>query len=146
MENQLKIYVARLSDERTELIDETLSPDFIDVNEEDLVFNSDIKLRGKAYLAEDHLVIQLDIDTEAIIPCAICNEGVQKEITINGFYHTEEFDKIRGQVCDYTAPLREAILLEIPSHVECEGNCPKRAELKNYLQKGENQFPFSDLS
>jgi len=36
METQLKIYIDRLSDEKTEKIRENLTPDFIDVDEEDL--------------------------------------------------------------------------------------------------------------
>ena len=146
MQNPLKIYVDRLSRERTEKIEETLTPDLVDVNEKDLKFQSPVKLKGKAYIAEDHLVIQLDIETEALIPCAICNNGIKKKITVKGFYHTEELEKIRGHVYDYTDPLREAILLEVPSYVECLENCPKRIDLKNYLQKGNDQFPFADLN
>ncbi len=146
MENPLKIYVDRLSRERTEKIEETLTPELVDVNEKDLKFQSSVKLEGKAYLAEDHLVIQLDVETEALIPCAICNKGLKKKITVKGFYHTEDLEKIRGHVYDYTNPLREAILLEVPSYVECLENCPKRTDLKNYLQKGNDQFPFADLN
>jgi uncharacterized metal-binding protein YceD (DUF177 family) len=146
MRNPLKIYVDRLSHERTEKIEETLTPEVVDVDEKDLKFQSPVSLKGKAYIAEDHLVIQLDIGTEALIPCAICNNGVKRQITIKGFYHTEELEKIQGHVYDYTDPLREAILLEVPSYVECLENCPERTELKNYLQKGNNLFPFADLN
>lgn len=146
MQNPLKIYVDRLTRERTETIEETLTSELMDVNEKDLKFQSSVKLEGKAYLAEEHLVIQLDIETESLIPCAICNKGLKKKITVKGFYHTEELEKIRGHVYDYTDPLREAILLEVPSYVECLENCPKRTDLKNYLQKGNDQFPFADLN
>lgn len=146
MSHPLIIYVARLSEERTEEIEEILSPKLIDVSENDLQFQSPITLKGKAYLAENHLVIQLDLETEVTIPCLICNEPIKKKIAIPSFYHTEELENIRGQVYDYFIPLREAILLEVPSYVECEGNCPKREELKNYLNKGNIEFPFADLN
>ena len=148
MENPLKIYIDRLSGEKTEKIAETLSSSFIDVNEKDLKFKGPVSLKGKAYLAEDHLIIQLDVEAEALIPCAICNETVEKKLHIRGFYHTEELEKIRGQVYDYTHPLREAVLLEVPSYVECLNNCPQRMSLKNYLKKGSDheQFPFADLN
>ncbi|MCB1107415.1 MAG: hypothetical protein KDK76_04890 [Chlamydiia bacterium] len=146
MDNLLKIYIDRLSNERTEKIEESLSPEFMDVREKDLQFKSPVSIKGKAYLAENHLVIQLSVETNAHIPCLICDEWVEKKLTIKTFYHTEELENIKGQVYDYTNPLREAILLEVPSYVECMENCPKRGELKNYLQKGNDQFPFADLS
>jgi uncharacterized metal-binding protein YceD (DUF177 family) len=146
MQNPLKIYVDRLTRERTEKIEEFLTPEIMDVNENDLKFQSSIKLKGRAYIAEDHLVIQLEVETDALIPCAICNNGVKKKIIVKGFYHTEDLEKIQGHVYDYTDPLREAVLLEIPSYVECLENCPKRTDLKNYLQKGNDQFPFADLN
>lgn len=148
MTHALKIYIDRLSGERTEKIEETLAPSFIDVDEKDLQFPASVSLKGKAYLAEDHLIIQLKIETEAKITCAICNERVKQKIDVKQFYHTEELENIRGHVYDYTDPLREAILLEVPSYVECLGSCPKRTELKNYFQEetSHEQFPFSDLS
>ncbi len=145
MKSFLKIYIDRLGDGQTEKIDETLSPEIMDVHEKDLQFKHPVQLSGKAYLAEDHLIIQLKIKTEAEIPCLICNERIQKKIVISSFYHTEEVANIKGHIYDYTDPMREAVLLEVPSFVECMGNCPKRAELKNYLDKGETQFPFADL-
>ncbi|MBF5059828.1 YceD family protein [Candidatus Neptunochlamydia vexilliferae] len=146
MKPSFKIYVDRLSNGRTEEIQETLSPDFIDVKEKDLQFHTPVEMEGKAYLAEDHLVIQLKVAAEAIIPCSICNEEVKKKVVVKSFYHTEELENIRGQVYDYGDPLREAILLEVPPYVECEGKCPKREELKNYFSKGDDQFPFADLN
>ncbi|MDN3509221.1 MAG: hypothetical protein P0S93_04325, partial [Candidatus Neptunochlamydia sp.] len=85
------------------------------------------------------------IKTEAEMPCLICNKRIQKKIVISSFYHTEEVANIKGHIYDYTDLIKEAVLLEVPSFVECMGNCPKRAELKNYLDKGETQFPFADL-
>ncbi|MCB1109577.1 MAG: hypothetical protein KDK64_01225 [Chlamydiia bacterium] len=146
MEHGLKIYIDRLTGERMERIEEHLGPEVMDVEEKDLQFHAPVALKGKAYLAEDHLIIQLKIETEACMPCAICNEFVKKKIVLKNFYHTEELVNIRGQVYDYSDPLREAILLEIPSYVECLENCPQRDELKNYLKQGNTQFPFKDLS
>ena len=140
-----KIYVDRLKDGQTETIEETLPPDLLEVKEKELQFTAPIHVSGKAYLAEDHLVLQLKIKTEATMPCLICNGSVQKKITIPSFYHTEEVGDIRWQIFDYLSPMREAILLEVPNFVECMGSCPKRGELKSYLGKGESQFPFKDL-
>ena len=146
MKNLLKIYIDRLGDGQTEKIEETVSPEMIDVMENDLQFRYPVLISGKAYLADDHLIIQLKIKTEAEMPCLICNERIEKKIAISSFYHTEEVANVKGHIYDYTDPMREAILLEVPSYVECMGNCPKRTELKNYLDKGETQFPFADLN
>ncbi len=146
MENLLKIYIDRINDGQTEKIEETIPPAMIGVDEKDLQFKSPVLLSGKAYLADNHLIIQLKIKTEAEMPCLICNSRIQKKIAISSFYHTEVVANIKGHIFDYTSPMREAILLEIPTYVECMGNCPKRAELKNYLDKGETQFPFADLN
>ncbi|MCP5505656.1 MAG: hypothetical protein H7A38_02100 [Chlamydiales bacterium] len=141
----LKIYVDRLIDGQTEVIEETVSPDLLEVKEQDLQFVKPIRMSGKAYLAEDHLIIQLRIETEATMPCLICNTSIQKEIHVSAFYHTEEVANIKGHIYDYTEPMREAILLEVPYSVECMGNCPTRGELKSYLDNGESRFPFADL-
>lgn len=141
----LKIYVDRLTDGHIEVIEETVSPELLDVKEKDLQFQKPIKLSGKAYLAEDHLIIQLTIATEATMPCLICNERIQKKIAVPSFYHTEEVANIKGHIYDYAQPMREAILLELPYSIECMGNCPKRTELKSYLEKRDIRFPFADL-
>ncbi|MGE0199249.1 MAG: DUF177 domain-containing protein [Simkaniaceae bacterium] len=145
METQLKIYIDRLSDEKTEKIRENLTPDFIDVDEEDLQFRAPVHIEGQAYIAESHLIVQLKIETEALIPCSICNQKVTVPLKINPLYHTEELSNIRGQIYDYTPPLREGILLEVPTYVECGENCPEREKIKNYLSEGNQQFPFADL-
>lgn len=141
----LKIYVDRLRDSQTEVIEETASPDFLEVKEQDLQFLKPIRMSGKAYLAENHLIIKLKIITEATMPCLICNTSIQKKIHVPTFYLVEDVSNIKGNIYDYTEPMREAILLEVPYSVECMGNCPIRGELKSYLDNGKSRFPFADL-
>ena len=106
MTSQLKIYIDRLSDGRTEKIEETLLPDLMDVHEEDLQFPSLINIEGKAYIADQHLILNLSITTDIRIPCSICNTPVKTLIQIEQLYHTEELSKIKTQIYDYTSPLR----------------------------------------
>ena len=141
----LKIYVHQLTDGQTEVIEETVSPELLEIKEKDLQYQKPINLFGKAYLAEDYLIIQLKITTEATMPCLICNESVQKNLTVHSFYHTEEVANIKGHIYDYTQPMREAILLELPYGVECNGSCPKRKEIKRYLKNKGTRYPFADL-
>jgi uncharacterized metal-binding protein YceD (DUF177 family) len=145
MASQLKIYIDRLSDGKTEKIQECLKPSFINVHEPDLQFSSPVYVQGQTYIAENHLIIQLKIETKALIPCLICNELVKVPLSIKQFYHTEELSSIKDQIYDYTSPLREEVLLEVPTYVECEGTCPKRVKIKKYLSDGNQQFPFANL-
>lgn len=145
MSHLLKIYIDRLFDEKIEKIQECLEPYFINVQESDLKFPSPVHVQGQAYIAENHLIIQLKIETQALIPCSICNKLVKTSLIIDRFYHTEELSAIKGQVYDYTPSLREGVLLEVPNYVECEENCPERAKIKKYLSDGNKQFPFANL-
>jgi len=94
-------------------------------------------------------VIHLEIGAAALIPCAICNKSVRTGVKVPEFYHTEMMSEVRGRVYNYTSPLREAILLEVPAFGECQGGCPERKELEKYKPPEGNsdptQFPFADL-
>ena len=149
MHPELKVYLDRLHGGRVEVIKQELPSDFLEVDEPDLKFCGIISIKGKAYLADEHLVVQLEIKVEVVIPCAICNKQVHKKLKVPQFYHTEELSGIKGKVYNYTDPLREGILLETPSFAECENGCLKRKELEKYepsKEKDDNvQFPFTDL-
>ena len=145
MTSQLKIYIDRLYDGKIEKIEETLCPDFMEIDEKDLKFPSPVKINGKAYIADQHLILHLNITTDIRIPCLICNKPVKKLIQIEQLYHTEELTQIKSQIYDYSAPLREGILLEVPSYVECKEKCPNRGEMKKHVSEGTKQFPFADL-
>jgi len=149
MEPDLKVYLDRLQGGKTENIKLALSSTFIDVDEQDLKFKSPVTIKGKAYLANEHLVIHLEVETQSLIPCAVCNKLTCITIRVPEFYHTEELSEIKGKIYQYADPLREAILLEVPSFGECQGRCPERKELEKYKpSEGSNdsvQFPFADL-
>lgn len=146
MTNLPKIYIDRLYNEKTEEIEEAFDPVFIDVNEKDLQFHTPVSVKGQAYLTKNHLVIYVCIETTAEVACSICNKKIEKKIAITRLYHTEDLANIRGHIYDYTNPLREAVLLEIPSYAECLENCPERTKLKNSLYGGVDQLPFKDLN
>ena len=145
MDNQTLLYIDRLSLEKTESIDEVLSPNFIEVDENELQFPSPVLLKGKAYIANSHLILELNFRTSFLMPCAICNQMVEKKMKIDSFYHAEELANIRDHVYNYKNLLREAILLELPLSLECSGNCPQRDKLNPYIKEKNQQFPFKDL-
>ncbi|EFB42517.1 MULTISPECIES: YceD family protein [Parachlamydia] len=154
MERLFKIYVDRLKTGDKVEIHETVSPDFLDVHEDELSFKKPVVVDGEAYLAGDELILHLQAEAEAHIPCAICNEDVSVGVFLESFYHAEPLAKIKTGIFDYQELLRESILLETPEFVECEGNCPKREKFKKYLKTNDSSSnggdpdghqPFSDL-
>jgi len=153
MNNEFKIFIDRLNDGNEVEIEEKVSSKFLDVQEPELHFAPDVTFKGKAYLADDHLVIHLQVRATAIMPCKICNEPVQVPLNLHDLTFTEPVKEIFSSIFDFSPLLREAILLELPPFIEChEGTCPEREDVKKFFTpKGQNEkqndhfFPFSSL-
>lgn len=142
----LKIYIDRLKDDATCQIEESAEASLFDISENELKLIAPVALSGIAYTTNDHLLLQLTIDTLVQIPCAICNQLVPYPIQIEDFSLAIELDSVKGAIFDYTEEVRNHILLKIPPFFECSGgNCPSRKELKTFFKKTGN-LPFSDLS
>ena len=131
MKDDFKIYIDRLREGREEVVDFTADATFIEVADE---FSEPVRVYGVAYLAHDHLILRLNIVTEAGAICAICNEPVTSTIEIKDFYQTVELAKIPHFVFNFTSLVRDAILLQAPHVVECGGSCPYREQLRGYLK------------
>ncbi|MEC7838523.1 MAG: hypothetical protein VX777_00635 [Chlamydiota bacterium] len=131
-----KIYVDRLREGKVECIDETFSSDFLDQNSDDLSFSDPVKVGGEAYIVDNELVMRLDVQTVATLPCSICNEPVKVPVDLNGIYHVESLDDIKSGVYMFDKALRETIIIDAPRLTECtNGKCPKREEFADYLSK-----------
>lgn len=148
---ELTIYIDRLKDGHTEKIQEIIDSSFLDIEEEELFFPSNVSVHGDAYLADDHLILHLKAKTEAKIPCSICNELFPYPIDID-FYHTVPLNELDNPIFDYSSTLRDSILLQVPPFAECHGGCcPERNFIHQFLKKeitpqdSHVQFPFSDL-
>lgn len=154
MNEQLKIYVDRLKDGHVEKINEKLLPNFIGIEDENLLFIDPVDINGEAYLADDRLVVHLNLLTYARSPCIVCNREVAIKLAVANYYHTEEIKNIKGAVFDLSDLLREMILLEVPQFVECrDGKCPERKQLEPFLKKSDSikedqreYHPFDQLS
>lgn len=153
MDDRFKIYVEQLREGHEEKIHEKLQPDFLELGDPELIFDQPVELDGVAYLAERELIMRWEIKTEAKMPCAICNEPVTVPIHLMNFYTSEPLAEIKTGVYNFKDLLRETILLEVPSFVECKGECPKRKEFKKYMKEPSNlpvdqeegYQPFADL-
>ncbi len=136
MNERFKIYIDRLKNGHVEKIAETFEPAFLDIHEPELAFRDEVVVEGKAYLANDNLVLHLNAATYGIMPCSVCNEGVKVELNVSDAYFTQSIDEIKSGIFDFSEILREAILLEVPQFAECcEGNCSQRKEISKYLKK-----------
>ena len=134
--DRFRVFVEQLRDGNTEEIEETFAPDFLGINERDLSFTHPVTVRGQVYLADDMLILHLDVNTIATIPCAICNAPADINIAIKGFYHAVSLEEIKGAIYDFREILRETILLEVPILAEChQGKCPQRKSLEKYFKK-----------
>ena len=149
--DNLKIYIDRLKEGQVVRIDESLPPDFLEIDEEDLIFEDPIQVKGQAYLADDHLITCLDMETVAYLPCNICNDDVKIPIAVKNATLTQPLSEIDGAIYDLADEVRESLLLQTPLFAECsEGNCPERESLKKFLGESEPKtdvihFPFADL-
>jgi uncharacterized metal-binding protein YceD (DUF177 family) len=148
----LKIFVDQLREGTVHKIDEKLSSDFMDVKEKELSFTKDVYVKGEAYLAENELILNLDISAEALIPCSICNEVFAVPIKLKNLYHAEPLSDIKSGVFNAEQVVRDAVLLDVPPFAEChDGNCPARKEISKFLKSsepgedGDRYRPFADL-
>lgn len=147
-EEDFDIYIDRLTDGKTQEISQEISPSFIDVCEEELKFQVPVHIEGEAHVAQDTLVLRLSIETQATMPCSICNQEMQIKIEISDSYFSEEIASIAHGVFNYKALLRESILLEVPLTAECDGSCKERENMAHLLKNKQNKdqiYPFADL-
>lgn len=152
MSEALRIYVDRLKNQASETINESVPPDFIGVNEKDLRFTDPVDVTGEAYLAQDELILKLNVSTVAQMPCAICNQPTAIPIDIE-LTNAEPIHGLKRGYFDLGDMIREAVLLDVPLVVEChDGQCPARSEMEPFLKKkksggdpGDGYQPFADL-
>lgn len=135
MHDDFKIYIDRLSEGKEDLIQQTFEPVEYETDSENLAFPKPIEVQGKAYVAEDFLILHLDVKTSYRAPCKICNEYFELPYSVEGLYLTEELANISDHVYNYYPSLREAIILDIPQYGECEGSCPQREAMKKYMKQ-----------
>lgn len=134
--DRFNIYVDRLKNGHIEKIDETFSPELLKVEDSALSFEDSVLVKGEAYNAEDNLILNLNLSTKATMPCKICNELVKVPIELKNVYHTVPLEEIKGAIFSIADLVREDILLETPSFVECgEGQCSHRKEVEKFLKQ-----------
>ncbi len=151
MNSPFQVWIDRLKSGQTQLINESFTPEFLDLQEKELILDSPVIVKGEAYLTESELILHIKASTQATMPCAICNQMVHIELLIKDFYHAQPLSEIPTGIYDYQEPLREALLIELPKYVECNpGKCPERSVIAPYMRSEKKteentHFPFSNL-
>lgn len=143
-----KILIDRLKGGQTQKIDLQEAPAFLGSDEHELKFSSNVIAKGETYLTDEHLIIHLKASTAVQMPCAICNQMIEIPLKVDNFYHTEPIEDIKSAIFDFSDALREALLIELPRTVECNGGkCQGRALMAPYLKshKERTHFPFADM-
>ena len=136
--DQFTIYLDRLQGDREELLEDEVDCDFLDIQEKELWFREKVRFSVQATLMEELLVLKVDAQANASIPCAICNREVRVKLIVRQNYFDVPLAEIKARVFNFKELLREAILLEVPLTVECgQGNCPERKTITRYLRGSE---------
>ncbi|OGN62202.1 MAG: hypothetical protein A3F09_00465 [Chlamydiae bacterium RIFCSPHIGHO2_12_FULL_49_11] len=95
----------------------------------------DVRAWGRAYLAENTLIIHLNIEYTGKAVCIICNEKFEFKSRRKEQYITEEVENIPSGVYNLENDIRDAVILETPRYQECcDGKCPDRTFVKKYLK------------
>ncbi len=150
MRTEITVDLTAIRQGRTQKIVTTLPPSLMEINEPELQFQMPVTIKGAVYLSEDHLIIHFHASTEALLPCAICNQMSPWELKISDFHHIEPIASLKNSCFDLAPIVREALLLELPKSIECNrGCCPKRSEISPYISTKKatsTHLPFANLS
>lgn len=150
MKEQLKVFTEQLRNGHKEKIDISLSPDFLGLHEEGIQTTSNIAVQGEAYCVDDTLMLLLHFKTEIQMACSVCNAPTRLPLQNKNILLSFPLSALPSSVFDYSAHLREEIIILIPQFAECsQGSCPERKEMQSYLKTTPNDnrhnFPFADL-
>jgi len=146
MTEQLKIFTEQFRDDHREKIDVVLSPEFLDLQEKEIKTSSPVTVKGEVYVLDDLLMLSFDLSTEVEMPCSICNKIVKVPLKNKNILISIPLSELPSSIFDCSDLVREEIVMLVPQFVECKkGACPERPELKPYLKKAVQNFPFADL-
>lgn len=142
----LKIYLDRLKAESELRIDESVEPQFLATPTQELQFKDPVKIKGQAYLADDHLIVECALSTVGYLPCSICNQPTPVAVNKPDLRLVIPVEEIKGSVFELLDSVREEILLDIPQFAECgQGHCPERVSVSPFMKAKDEHFPFADI-
>lgn len=135
---ELELYIDRLKSGEYKEFCLTSGPEIMSAEDNEATFEKEIQINGSAALANDHLVLNISINTEMKNSCKICTDPISHNISIEQKNMPFSLKTMKnGKFClkDY---IRELIFLNIPRYSECKGSCPEREVIKKYLTKSDH--------
>ena len=131
------IYVDRLRSGQSYSFSLSPPANFLDVDEKECFFRGEVQIDGEAYLAQSDLIIAFTATAECWLPCAVCNQMTPSSLFTGQVTEVVSSEEIHGGVYSFNELVREAIVVQIPTSVECGGRglCPERKEMERYLHK-----------
>ena len=147
MKKQFPIYIDRLREGRVEHISQEISPELLDISDDEIDCVKPVLVKGEAYLAEDFLLVSVSLVAEVILHCSVCNEPFAFTIELPKIDQEVPLDEIHDAVFDLLPLLREVLLVEIPFYPQCGGQeCKNRKDIEKYFSKGQKlNNPFESL-
>jgi len=152
MATSCSVLLDHVRDGRSVAICEDFDPVTLTLNDGELSFSNPVHVKGNCYLAEDLVVVQLDIEGSYHLPCSVCNQPVTILLILKNAYITKPLSECLGGKVHFMDDLRETILLEVSSFAECnKGHCPQRTQLAKYLKQQPQKtsedlyYPFDGL-
>src|SRR5690242_15077617 len=101
IDDRFRVFVEQLKGGHHQEIDEIFAPDFLEIQEKDLSFSKPIAVKGQVYLADQMLILHLDVHAIAAMRCAVCNALTDVDIVIKEFYHAVPLGEIKGGIYDF---------------------------------------------
>ena len=135
---ELDLYIDRLRSGEYKEFSLTASPEIMEADDKEAIFEDDIFISGSATLANDHVVLNISIKTKMQNYCKICNEPVTHEISIEEKHVPFSLKTMQSGLFCLKPYIRELIFLNIPRYSECGGSCPERTVLKKYLKQSDH--------
>lgn len=147
-QDYIKIYIDRLANEENFEQQGTLPSSILELNPSE-ASASDIAYDLKAYLADDHLILNFEASCQIKLPCKICNEPTTVDIKCLNQTILIPLSEVKKGAWEASDSIREQILLSIPPFAECEDSCPEREFVKKFLKnqspQAETYKPFQGL-
>lgn len=137
--DDLKLYIDRLRANEYKEYSFVAAPSVMGEADKEASFNDPISVNVSATLANDHMVFDTSIETNATIYCKICNEPISHKLLLEEKHTALPIKKIKNGVFLLEDHVRELIFLNLPRFSECGGKCPEREALKEYLKPSDQE-------
>ena len=131
---ELELYIDRFKAGEYKDFSLLAKPAIMESADNEASFEKDLIIKGSATIANDHLILNIAIDTDFINYCTICNEPITHPLHIKENHMAFSLKKMKSGVFSLKETIRELVFLNLPRFSECEGNCPERAAIDKYLK------------